>query len=67
MKKVLFVLIAFATLSFTACSSGGNKTEKMDSTEMNQMQQDVTNAVKDSANTMMDTAKMNMADTTKKM
>ena len=66
MKKVLFVLIALATLSFTACQSGSKKTEKVDSTEMNQMQQDVTNAVKDSSN-MMDTAKMKMADTTKKM
>ena len=66
MKKVLFVLIALATLSFTACSSGSSKTEKMDSTQVSNTVNDVVNAVKDSTNTMMDTT-ANMMDTTKKM
>ena len=66
MKKVLFVVFAFATLSFSACSSGSNKTEKMDSTQVNNTVNDVVNAVKDSTNTM-NTSKMAMPDTAKKM
>lgn len=65
MKKVFFVLLAFATLSFTACSSGGNKTETMDDTTKQSMQNEAQNAVQDtSMNMPMDTSKM---DTSKKM
>jgi hypothetical protein len=66
MKKVLFVVSAFATLSFAACSSGEHKTETMDSTQVSNTVDEVVNAVQDSTATM-DSSAMKMMDTTKKM
>lgn len=67
MKKVFYVLFASAALSFTACSSGGNKSESTDSTEMKNMANEAQQQV-DSMNKSMpaDTSHAMPADTTKK-
>ena len=70
MKKVFYVLFASAALSFTACKSGGNKTEATDSTEMNNMANEAKSAVDSMTNAATDTAKQMInaaADTAKKM
>jgi ABC-type Fe3+-hydroxamate transport system substrate-binding protein len=66
MKKVFFVLIASAALSFTACSSGGNKTETVNQAEMDSMANEAKEAATPTvqpADTMMTTP----ADTMKHM
>ena len=67
MKKVFYVLFASAALSFTACKSGGDKSDATDSTQMNNMANEAQDAVKampDSSTMPADTMKM---DTAKKM
>lgn len=49
MKKLFFVLLASVALSFTACTSGEQKTETMDSTQ-----------VKDAVNEVLDSVKSDM-------
>jgi hypothetical protein len=60
MKKAFYVLFASASLSFVACKSGGDKTEAVDSTEMNNMANEAQEQVQ-----QMDTAPAMPADTTK--
>lgn len=70
MKKVFFVLISAAALSLSACNSGANKTETVDSTQMKSMVNEAMDSVKSTMNQASDSAAnaMPMAtDTTKKM
>jgi len=66
MKKVFYVLFASAALSFTACKSGGTKTEATDSTEMNNMANEAQQQVDSMNQSMPDTTHQTPADTTKK-
>ncbi|MBA2406819.1 MAG: hypothetical protein H0V65_02320 [Chitinophagales bacterium] len=73
MTKMFFIPIAAAVLSFTACNSGENKTETMDTMETDQMRIEAESAVQDNQmspttdsqmmNNTTDSAMMNMSDT----
>ncbi|MBK9729920.1 MAG: hypothetical protein IPO83_01305 [Chitinophagaceae bacterium] len=56
MKNVFFVLLASVALSFTACTSGENKTETMDSTQVKEAVNEVLDSVKSDMGQIADSA-----------
>ena len=70
MKKVFFVLLASVAISFTACTSGEQKTETMDSTQVENAVNEVLDSVKSDMGQVVDSASKSLeaiADSAKKM
>jgi hypothetical protein len=59
MKKLFFALVTLVAFSFTACQSGEKKTETMDTTQVEEMKQDVDSALDNMPAAPMDTASFN--------
>jgi hypothetical protein len=60
MTKLLFIPLAAAALSFTACNSGETKTETMDTMQTEEMRNEAEQMVQDtSMGTTTDTQMMN--------
>ncbi len=70
MKKVFFVLLASVAISFTACTSGEQKTETMDSTQVENAVNEVLDSVKTDMGQVVDSAAKSVdavVDSAKKM